>query len=224
VSDLLRPSATVAVLRDGRGGLEVLLLERTARGDGVGSWVFPGGGVEAEDRSGEEGSALEDALRAALRETREEAGLALGRDALLPIARWITPPVVPKRFDAWFFVAAVSPESDVRVDGSEISSHAWYAPAAALDAHHRRAIRLAPPTWVTISWLSAYPTADEALRALAAEPVLEFEPRVCRVPDGMCMLYPGDAGYEDADPERAGPRHRLWARPDGWRYERSGRT
>jgi hypothetical protein len=33
------------------------------------------------------------------------------------------------------------------------------------------------------------------------------------------MLYPGDAGYDDRDPARGGPRHRLWTLPDGWRYE-----
>ena len=34
-------------------------------------------------------------------------------------------------------------------------------------------------------------------------------------------LYAGDAGYEDAELERPGPRHRLWIRDGSWRYERT---
>jgi hypothetical protein len=45
-------------------------------------------------------------------------------------------------------------------------------------------------------------------------------PRLCMVPGGACSLYPGDAGYEDNDPDRAGPRHRLWLLGSDWRYER----
>ena len=41
------------------------------------------------------------------------------------------------------------------------------------------------------------------------------------LPEGACLLYPGDAGYEASETGRAGPRHRLWMLPDGWRYERS---
>ena len=33
------------------------------------------------------------------------------------------------------------------------------------------------------------------------------------------MLYAGDAGYAERDPETPGARHRLWARPGAWRYE-----
>jgi hypothetical protein len=61
---------------------------------------------------------------------------------------------------------------------------------------------------------------DDALASLAGEPVLTFRPRVCSPPERACMLYPGDAGDEAGDLERPGPRHRLWARPGGWRYER----
>src|SRR4051794_34435985 len=39
-----RDSATLAVLRDGPQGIEVLLLQRAERGDhNSGAWVFPGG-------------------------------------------------------------------------------------------------------------------------------------------------------------------------------------
>jgi hypothetical protein len=73
---------------------------------------------------------------------------------------------------------------------------------------------------VTTDWLVPHASAGAALAALARAPFVTFRPRVCRIPDGACMLYPGDAGYELHDPARPGPRHRLWALPAGMRYER----
>ena len=36
-------------------------------------------------------------------------GLALRADLLTPWARWITPEISPRRFDTWFFAAALPP-------------------------------------------------------------------------------------------------------------------
>jgi glyoxylase-like metal-dependent hydrolase (beta-lactamase superfamily II)/8-oxo-dGTP pyrophosphatase MutT (NUDIX family) len=45
-----RPAATIVVMRDGAGGIEVLLSRRAERGDhNSGAWVFPGGIVEPGD-------------------------------------------------------------------------------------------------------------------------------------------------------------------------------
>ena len=46
-----RPAATLVVVRDAPGGMQVLLLCRAERGDhNSGAWVFPGGTVDARDR------------------------------------------------------------------------------------------------------------------------------------------------------------------------------
>jgi len=213
------PSGTVVVLRD-TPGLEVLLLQRAARGGEPGIWVFPGGKVDAGDRRAGADPA-DDARRAAVREAAEEAGIALAADALAPISRWITPEIAPKRFDTWFF-ATLAAADDVRVDGVEIAAHRWIAPAEALRAHHAHALRLAPPTFVTITWLVDFEKAVDALRDLPARMPEPFRPRIHRGEAGACMLYPGDAGYESGELEAAGARHRLWAFADPWRYERSG--
>jgi 8-oxo-dGTP pyrophosphatase MutT (NUDIX family) len=187
-----KPAATVVVIRDANRGLELLLLERSARS----AWVFPGGKVESPDRIGQAESAQDSARRTAVRETREETGLELSGAGLIPISRWITPEVAPKRFDTWFFLSRLERDQEVRVDGAEIRSHRWMQPRSALDAHRRGEIR-------------------------PRQPVLTFRPRIHPTPDGVCLLYPGDAGYPDGEVEHAGPRHRLWLLPDGWRYERS---
>ena len=41
----------------------------------------------------------------------EGEGLRLALDALVPFARWVTPPDEVRRFDTWFFLARVPPDS-----------------------------------------------------------------------------------------------------------------
>ncbi len=84
-----RPSGTAVLVRDA-SELEVLLLKR-AEATAVGDWVFPGGKVEPADVVAGDPSSLASATRAAVRETREEAGVDLAATALAPISRWITP-------------------------------------------------------------------------------------------------------------------------------------
>lgn len=73
-----RDASTVVVVREGKSGLELLLLQRAERGDhNSGAWVFPGGLVDPGDRR-HGALAFE---RAALRECFEECGILLARDA-----------------------------------------------------------------------------------------------------------------------------------------------
>jgi 8-oxo-dGTP pyrophosphatase MutT (NUDIX family) len=212
-----KPSGTIVVVRD-RGALEVLLLQRTARDGKPGPWVFPGGKVDAGDRvAGAEAEA--DARRAAVREAREEASLALASDDLVTISRWITPAISPKRFDTWFYLARAEGGEEIRVDGHEIGDHRWLSPREAIAAHQARTMSLAPPTFVTVSWLTEFEKSEEALSTWAPRAVPLFEPQVIREESGACMLYSGDAGYAERDLRAPGARHRLWASPGQWRYE-----
>ncbi len=94
-----RDSATVMLVRDGAGGLEVFMLERHLKSDFAGgAYVFPGGTVDARDLDAEasgflDGPALPGAAAhidappdtalgfylCAIRETFEEAGVLLAR-------------------------------------------------------------------------------------------------------------------------------------------------
>jgi 8-oxo-dGTP pyrophosphatase MutT (NUDIX family) len=216
-----KPSATVVLLRDGAGGLELLLLQRAAKDGKPGPWVFPGGKVEPADVEAGAPGSKESALRAAVRETHEEAGLALEPSRLVVISRWITPELAPQRFDTWFFAGVVDTAHEVVVCGSEMVAYRWLTPTVALAAQTSGELSLAPPTFVTVSWLAAHAGAADAVHALAAAPFITFRPRIHRSAEGAVMLYPGDAGYEASDSTLPGARHRILALPSGWRYERS---
>lgn len=213
------PAATVVLIRDRPSTCEVLLVRRSAQlSFHGGAWVFPGGRLDAEDWiQGDD--LLAAARRAAVREAREEAGLLLEPRDLVTISRWVTPVQLPKRFDTWFFAAAGT-DAPVAVDGREIHEHAWMTPADALAAQRAGEIELPPPTFVTITAIAAHRTAQAALAALGRGPLEVFEPRLFPIEGGAVTLYAGDAGYDDAELERPGARHRLWMREDGWRYER----
>ena len=213
-----RPAATVALLRGGCGGCEVLLVQRnvTLSFHG-GAWVFPGGRIDAHDYRG--GDIVAAARHAAVRETDEETGVTLVTEELVLFSRWITPEISPKRFDTWFF-ATPADDPAVRIDGKEILAHRWVAPERALAEHRRGSLVLPPPTFVTLTRLGTFRSANDALQTLTKSPVEMFSPRVCTLPNGRCSLYFGDAGYEDGNLDRPGPRHRLWMLDSGWRYER----
>jgi 8-oxo-dGTP pyrophosphatase MutT (NUDIX family) len=86
-------------------------------------------------------------------------GLALRADLLTPWARWITPEISPRRFDTWFFAAALPPGQLAGLAGAgpgESDSGIWWQPAAALEAARAGEITLLPPTAVTLAELAAY--------------------------------------------------------------------
>jgi 8-oxo-dGTP pyrophosphatase MutT (NUDIX family) len=213
------PAATVVLLRDTDDGLETLMLRRNSKLAFGGMWVFPGGRVDPADHDVDRDEYAA-ARRAAVREAEEEAGLVVPLDDLVAISHWTPPPVTPKRFSTWFFIAP-APEGAVRIDDGEIHEHMWVSPRGALDQRDNGVIELAPPTWVTLHTLSeAHDTADALARAAALEPLV-FVTRIAKTAEGLAALWVGDHAYESGDDVDApGARHRLVMTETTWRYER----
>ena len=138
-----------------------------------------------------------------LGEVLSRRGLVLRADLLAPWARWITPEASPRRFDTWFFAAALpagqtassAPEGfgDHSHPG-ESESGMWLRPAAALEAARAGQITLLPPTAVTLRELAGPEDVRGILgRRRAITPRL---PRVV-IEDGRARLsLPPAAGDE----------------------------
>jgi len=216
------PSATVILLRDGENSLETLLLRRNSKiAFHGGAWVFPGGRIDPEDHPPGKEDMLTAARQAAVRESQEEAGLTIASTDLLWFSHWTTPEGRPERYSTWFFVVAAKNHEAVRIDGDEIHDHRWMKPDEALAAQRTGEIELPPPTFVTLTKLSAHQATNQALSQLSTREPEIFVPRYKSVPGGACSLYQDDIGYPDSDLDRPGRRHRLWMIKSGWRYERS---
>jgi 8-oxo-dGTP pyrophosphatase MutT (NUDIX family) len=191
-----RPAASVVLLR--RGGkhadraLEVLLLKRTERAKFMPSvWVFPGGSVDEGD--GEDEARFK---ACAVRELEEEAGIALPEDEeLVLFSRWITPEVVSRRFDAWFFLALAPAHAPPRPDGVETVEAGWFEPGNALEAHAAGEMIFAFPTIKQLELLTEFANADEAIAAhrdCRIEPIL---PKVIGNQEEPRVVLPGDPDY-----------------------------
>ncbi len=95
--------------------------------------------------------------------------LVLRADLLTPWARWITPEASPRRFDTWFFAAALPPGQTATAspeghqDPGESESGTWLRPASALDAARAGEITLLPPTAVTLGELAGHADIDAIL-------------------------------------------------------------
>ena len=107
-----------------------------------------------------------------LSELLSRRGLLLRADLLTPWARWITPEISPRRFDTWFFAAALPARqlAGLATTGlaaagpGESDSGTWWRPAAALEAARAGQITLLPPTAVTLAELAAYQDVEAVLR------------------------------------------------------------
>lgn len=217
----IRQAATVVLLRQGKGGLETLMLRRNAAVVFAGGlWVFPGGRIDIEDFAGDPTDVLAAARRAAVRETQEETGLDIEGHELHYFAHWTTPIGEVKRYATWFFATLIDTEESVRVDGHEIDEHQWLSPAAALAAHRDQQLDMLPPTVIALLELSTCRDIDEVWAMYRDRHVEEITPKFFPQANQSCTLYPGDAGYEAGDPEIPGARHRSVRRVDGWYYLR----
>jgi 8-oxo-dGTP pyrophosphatase MutT (NUDIX family) len=97
-------------------------------------------------------------------------GLVLRADLLTPWARWVTPEASPRRFDTWFFAAALPPGQTAaleaageRQDHGESDQGTWLRSAAALESARAGEITLLPPTAVTLGELARYDSVTDVL-------------------------------------------------------------
>jgi len=187
-----RPAATVILLRRGgkhaERGLEVLLVQRNPEARFMpGVWVFPGGAVDSADGDGEAAHRT-----AAVRELAEEAAIELPADELVAYSRWITPRVVPVRFDTRFYLALAPAHSPPNPDGSETVDAGWFGPQRALDMHQAGELPLVFPTIKHLESLVGFANASEALEAARRRQVKPVEPRVVGEGDERRIVLPDE--------------------------------
>lgn len=122
-------------------------------------------------------------------------GAVLDLAALDIFARWITPPVTPKRFDTWFYVAR-APEGQLAVcDGRETVDACWISPGAALADAAAGRRKLVFPTRMNLNLLAAADGAETVIDQARARPRVTVQPEVRQGPDGPMLVLPEVAGY-----------------------------
>lgn len=221
----VRPASTVALLRDGRAGTELLMVRRNrALAFAGGFWVFPGGALDDADLAAAGENPDEAARIAAAREAQEEAGISPDPSSMVLVSHWTTPVAEKKRFATWIFAGEVPAEADVTIDGSEIHDFQWIGVHRALEKHAAGELPMLPPTYITLCALARYPDAASALAGERETPCPRVLPLMMPVEGegGFTTLYPGDVAYEGGDLHAAGPRHRAYLDGGCWCYQYEG--
>ncbi|MGW0597322.1 NUDIX hydrolase [Streptomyces sp. NPDC002776] len=121
----------------------------------------------------------------------DRRGLVLRSDLLGAWTRWITPEFESRRYDTWFFVAALPEGQRTRNASTEADRTVWIRPQEAAESYDKGELLMMPPTIATLRQLAPCATAAEAL---AAAPARDMTPVIARarLEDGEIVLsWPG---------------------------------
>ena len=97
----------------------------------------------------------------------DELDLRLRTDLLVPLSRWVTPPIMERRFDARFFAAWMPDGAKASLVGQEVAAHGWQRPVDALESMARGELAMWLPTSTTLTQLLHVRSIDEVRSRLA---------------------------------------------------------
>jgi len=126
--------------------------------------------------------------------------LFLRVDRLVYWAHWITPSVVPRRFDTRFFLAGVPADQSAVIDSTETVDHAWLSPAAIVTAALTGDMPVSHPTLYNLMELDASLRQHGSLQGLLAaesqREVIAILPKMIRE-EQTAMVLPWDPFYRN---------------------------
>ncbi|KPI11961.1 NUDIX hydrolase [Actinobacteria bacterium OK074] len=121
----------------------------------------------------------------------DRRGLVLRSDLLGAWARWITPEFETRRYDTWFFVAALPEGQRTRNASTEADRTVWIRPADAAQGYDRGELRMMPPTITTLRQLTGYATVGETLAAARVRDLTPVLARARQEGDEIVLVWPG---------------------------------
>ncbi|WP_233356270.1 NUDIX hydrolase [Henriciella aquimarina] len=125
-----------------------------------------------------------------------EYGLVLALDSLVHFGHWITPDMMPKRFDTHFYLAPTPPQQLARHDGRETTDSVWLEPARALEMEEAGEATIIFPTRMNLGKLAETARVDDAIARFRGEGVVTVLPVVGEDENGNpCLHIPVEAGY-----------------------------
>jgi len=122
-------------------------------------------------------------------------GLRLDLSILTVFARWITPDMMPKRFDTWFYVATATDEQLASCDGRETVDAEWIPPLEALRLAQSGERTIIFPTRMNLQLLGEASSAADATARAAGRTLVTVLPVVEQREGGGVLVIPPEAGY-----------------------------
>ncbi|MFV0128607.1 NUDIX hydrolase [Streptomyces sp. HMX112] len=121
----------------------------------------------------------------------DRRGLVLRSDLLGAWARWITPEFEPRRYDTWFFVAALPTGQRTRNASTEADRTVWIRPADAAAGYDRGELLMMPPTIATLRALEPHGTPGAALAASGDQDLTPVLAQARLEGDEVVLSWPG---------------------------------
>ncbi|MFB7321771.1 NUDIX hydrolase [Streptomyces sp. NPDC056190] len=121
----------------------------------------------------------------------DRRGLVLRSDLLGAWTRWITPEFESRRYDTWFFVAALPEGQRTRNASTEADRTVWIAPAEAAAGYDRGELLMMPPTIATLRQLVPCGSPAEALTAARSRDLTPVLARARLVAGEVVLTWPG---------------------------------
>ncbi|MEE1930257.1 NUDIX hydrolase [Streptomyces sp. TRM 70351] len=123
-------------------------------------------------------------------------GLVLRSDLLGPWARWITPEFEARRYDTFFFVAALPRGQRTRNASTEADRTVWLRPGDAAEGYDRGELLMMPPTIATLRSLAPLGSAADALAEAARRDLAPVLARAALEGDAIVLSWPGHDEFE----------------------------
>jgi 8-oxo-dGTP pyrophosphatase MutT (NUDIX family) len=136
----------------------------------------------------------------------QQQDLRLACDQLVHFAHWITPDMMPKRFDTHFFLADAPVDQVALHDGHESVDSVWMTPQAALAGAANGRYTVIFPTLRQIEKLGHSKSPKAAIERARSSRVVTVTPWTEQRADGAYLCIPREAGYdisEEKMPARA---------------------
>ncbi len=125
----------------------------------------------------------------------ETNDLRAGVDLLCPFAHWITPKMMPKRFDTYFYLAKAPSDHAASHDGGETVDSIWRNPGDLLQEADEGKWTIIFPTKMNLEKLSRSANVSEALGAAQSDSVVTVEPQLGELDGRPILRIPEEAGY-----------------------------
>jgi 8-oxo-dGTP pyrophosphatase MutT (NUDIX family) len=103
-------------------------------------------------------------------------GVRLAADRLFYFAHWITPEIVPIRFDTRFFVAAAPPDQEALYDALETTDSLWITPQEVLEKRRKGELDVPFPTFCNVRGLAEFSSVDEVIASTVGKEVPCIQP------------------------------------------------
>jgi 8-oxo-dGTP pyrophosphatase MutT (NUDIX family) len=125
----------------------------------------------------------------------EAEQLTLACECLHKFAHWITPTMMPKRFDTHFYLAAAPSDHLAEHDGHESVDSVWIEPAQALQEAREGSRTIIFPTRLNVEMLGLSDSVAQAIEQSQARPLVTVLPHIEKREDGAWLCIPAEAGY-----------------------------